>query len=95
MYLAARRVFRSYRNSPGLDSLTRIEFPMPSMIQIPEMFVGSHSDAIRCAYCHEQFEQDSIRRFCIFCGTAAHKECLDLNGGCSVYGCIAKDVVLR
>jgi hypothetical protein len=76
----------------------RIEFPLPSIRQqIVEhtplnMMVSGHTDAKRCAYCHEEFESVFDRRFCVSCGSAAHEECAVLNGGCSVYGCAERAV---
>ena len=74
--------------------VTRIEFPLPPIVQtvaqlVPvEMVVGNCSEAKRCAYCHEEFEHESPRRFCFSCGSATHQECIEINGGCSVYGCM-------
>ncbi|HEY7160055.1 MAG TPA: hypothetical protein VH815_02300, partial [Acidobacteriota bacterium] len=51
------------------------------------MMVGSCSEAKRCAYCHEEFNCDSARRFCFGCKSATHEECALINNGCSVYGC--------
>jgi hypothetical protein len=82
-------------------NLTQIEFPL---LQIPlsapyepipvSMMVGSCSEAKRCAYCHEEFDCDSARRFCFACNSATHEECAVLNGGCSVFGC-ADTTLLR
>ncbi len=90
-------------NEPWFDGedLTRIEFPEPQIIPaipynepIPvEMMVGSCSETKRCAYCHEEFDSDSTRRFCFSCGSATHEECATLNSGCSVYGCVAKTLL--
>ena len=79
-------------NNPLSDgNLTHIDFPLPQIVPptpLPvEMMVGSCSEAKRCAYCHEEFDYDSARRFCFACKSASHEECAMLNGGCSVYGC--------
>ena len=78
----------------GNGNLTHIEFPLPQIIPstpyepLPvAMMVGSCSEAKRCAYCHEEFDCDSARRFCFACKSATHEECAILNGGCSVFGC--------
>lgn len=81
--------------SPLSDgNLTHIDFPLPPFIPstpyepLPvSMLVGSCSEAKRCAYCHEEFDGDSARRFCFVCKSATHEECAVLNGGCSVFGC--------
>jgi hypothetical protein len=74
--------------------LTHIDFPLPPLVPsapyepLPvTMMVGSCSEAKRCAYCHEEFDCNSARRFCVACKSASHEECAVLNGGCSVYGC--------
>jgi hypothetical protein len=73
--------------------ITRIEFPLPPLVPnalelIPvAMMVGSNTEAKRCAYCHEEFDAGSARRFCSSCGSATHQECATLNEGCNVYGC--------
>ena len=75
-------------------NLTHIDFPLPPLIPsapyepLPvAMMVGSYGEAKRCAYCHEEFDCNSARRFCIACKSATHEECAILNGGCSVFGC--------
>lgn len=83
-------------NQPWFEfrQFTRIEFPLPQIVPsapyepIPvAMLVGSCGEAKRCAYCHEEFDCDSARRFCFACNSATHEECAVLNGGCSVFGC--------
>jgi hypothetical protein len=75
-------------------NLTHIEFPLPQIAPpVPyeptpvAMMVGSCGEAKRCAYCHEEFDCDSTRRFCFACKSATHEECAILNGSCSVFGC--------
>ncbi|HEY7160056.1 MAG TPA: hypothetical protein VH815_02305 [Acidobacteriota bacterium] len=83
-------------NQPWFEfrQFTRIDFPLPSFVlptpyePLPvAMMVESASEAKRCAYCHEEFDCDSARRFCFACKSATHEECAILNGGCSVFGC--------
>ena len=92
-YWMARIIYNLF--TPLADgNLTHIEFPLPQFIPSApyeptpvSMLVGSCSEAKRCAYCHEEFDCDSARRFCFACKSATHEECAVLNGGCSVFGC--------
>ncbi|MCI0443230.1 hypothetical protein L0152_08435 [bacterium] len=91
------RIFYRW-NTPWFEGrgFTHIEFPLPQIVPpapyeepMPvAMMVGSCSEAKRCAYCHEEFDCDSARRFCFACKSATHEECAILNGSCSVFGCI-------
>jgi hypothetical protein len=71
------------------QEITRIEFPLPPIVSrivelIPvAMMVGNCSEARRCAYCHEEFEAGSARRFCSCCASATHEECSVLNESCN------------
>lgn len=49
---------------------------------IPLHAVNSTS---RCAYCHEEAVDEIIQ--CAVCSTPHHRECFELNGRCSVFGC--------
>ncbi|MCI0443232.1 hypothetical protein L0152_08445 [bacterium] len=90
-------ILGAYRwNRPWFEfnEFTRIEFPLPPVVPpapyepMPvAMMVGSCSETKRCAYCHEEFDCDSARRFCFACKSATHEECAILNGSCSVFGC--------
>jgi Prokaryotic RING finger family 1 len=40
-----------------------------------------------CAYCKELLSESDSVQYCQWCGTPHHKECFELNGGCTVYGC--------
>ncbi len=57
------------------------------VIEIPVSEVMSDS---RCAYCKEEMAHDSEITHCLQCGTPHHRECFDLNAGCSVFGCNSK-----
>jgi hypothetical protein len=92
MHWVGSRVY--YWNKPWFESdVTRIEFPLPPLVTkfvqpLPvELMVGNCGKAKRCAYCHEEFDHDSARRLCFSCGSVTHNECIELNGGCSVFGC--------
>ncbi len=83
-------------NQPSFEfsQFTHIEFPLPQFVPPAPyeptpvaMMVGSCSEAKRCAYCHEEFDCDSARRYCFACKSATHEECAILNGSCSVFGC--------
>lgn len=56
-------------------------------IEIPVNPIISDS---RCAYCKEEMATESEITHCLQCGTPHHRECFDLNGGCSVFGCNSK-----
>jgi hypothetical protein len=88
------RIVINMCNPLSNNDLIQIEFPLPQIVPpapyepVPvEMLVGSCSEAKRCAYCHEEFECNSVPRFCFACKSATHEECAVLNGGCSVFGC--------
>jgi len=53
-------------------------------IHIPVQPLSSEK---RCAYCKELLLQEDAVQYCQSCGTPHHKECFELNGGCTVYGC--------
>lgn len=57
------------------------------VIEIPvsEIISDSH-----CAYCKEEMTNESEITHCLQCGTPHHRECFDLNAGCSVFGCTSK-----
>ncbi|MCI0445217.1 hypothetical protein L0152_18660 [bacterium] len=57
------------------------------VIEIPVNEVISDS---RCAYCKEEMANESEITHCLQCGTPHHRECFDLNAGCSVFGCNSK-----
>ncbi len=96
LYWFIRIVYRW--NIPWFEGrdVTRIEFPLPPMVsQIVElipvaMMVGNCGAAKRCAYCHEELNNDSARRFCPACRSVAHEECDEINEGCSVFGCLKR-----
>jgi hypothetical protein len=88
------RITFSLRSPLEDADLTHIEFPLPQIVPptpyeaLPvAMMVGSCSEAKRCAYCHEEFDCDSARRFCFNCGSATHNDCAVIIGNCSVFGC--------
>jgi hypothetical protein len=41
----------------------------------------------RCAYCKELLSEQEQAQYCQWCGTPHHRECFELNGKCTVYGC--------
>jgi hypothetical protein len=57
------------------------------VIEIPVSEIISDS---RCAYCKEEMTNESEITHCLQCATPHHRECFDLNGGCSVFGCNSK-----
>jgi hypothetical protein len=57
------------------------------VIEIPVSEIISDS---RCAYCKEEMANESEITHCLQCGTPHHRECFDLNAGCSVFGCNSK-----
>ncbi|HEY7160313.1 MAG TPA: RING finger protein [Acidobacteriota bacterium] len=57
------------------------------VIEIPVSEIVSDS---HCAYCKEEMANDSDITHCLQCGTPHHRECFDLNAGCSVFGCNSK-----
>lgn len=54
------------------------------LIHIPVQQIASEK---RCAYCKEMLSEGEPVQYCQFCGTPHHKECFELNGKCTVYGC--------
>jgi hypothetical protein len=46
-----------------------------------------------CAYCKESILDGSAVAFCGRCNTPHHRECFDLNRGCSVFGCRSQEQV--
>jgi RING finger family protein len=56
----------------------------PELIRIPVQQIASEQ---RCAYCKEMLSELEPVQYCQWCGTPHHKECFELNGKCSVYGC--------
>jgi hypothetical protein len=88
------RIFYNFDAPLSDGNLTHIDFPLPPLVPsapcepLPvTMMVGSCSEAKRCAYCHEEFDCNSARRFCFACKSATHEECAILNANCSVFGC--------
>jgi hypothetical protein len=57
------------------------------VIEIPVSEIISDS---RCAYCKEEMTNESEVTRCLQCATPHHRECFDLNAGCSVFGCNSK-----
>jgi Prokaryotic RING finger family 1 len=57
------------------------------VIEIPVSAIVSDS---RCVYCKEEIANESEITHCLQCGTPHHRECFDLNAGCSVFGCNSK-----
>ncbi len=57
------------------------------VIEIPVSAITSDS---RCAYCKEEMIAESEITHCLQCATPHHRECFDLNAGCSVFGCNSK-----
>ena len=53
-------------------------------IHIPIQRVSSEN---RCAYCKELLVGEEAVQYCQWCGTPHHKDCFQLNGKCSVFGC--------
>ncbi len=41
-----------------------------------------------CPYCRGDFEASDVVAMCPACATPHHKDCLQENGGCTVFGCI-------
>jgi hypothetical protein len=56
----------------------------PELINIPVQPLSSEK---RCAYCKEDLSEIDSVQYCQFCGTPHHKECFELNGKCTVFGC--------
>ena len=54
------------------------------LIHIPVQKLASEK---RCAYCKEMLGDKEAIQYCNWCGTPHHKECFELNGKCTVYGC--------
>src|SRR5262245_15595531 len=57
------------------------------VIEIPVNAILSDS---HCAYCKEEMADQSEITHCLQCATPHHRECFDLNQGCSVFGCNSK-----
>ena len=55
----------------------------------PELIIPVQplSSEKRCAYCKEDLSEIDPVQYCQFCGTPHHKECFELNGKCTVFGC--------
>jgi len=53
-------------------------------VPIPVQPVSSEE---RCAYCKEQLRENAVVTYCSVCGTPHHRDCFELNGKCSVFGC--------
>jgi Prokaryotic RING finger family 1 len=56
----------------------------PELIPIPMQPLSSEK---HCAYCKELLSELDSVLYCQSCGTPHHKECFELNGRCTVYGC--------
>ncbi len=54
------------------------------LVNIPVQQLSSDK---RCAYCKELLSEVEPVQYCQWCGTPHHKECFELNGRCTVYGC--------
>jgi hypothetical protein len=56
----------------------------PEYIHIPVQQLSSEK---HCAYCKEIISETDPAQYCQSCGTPHHKDCFELNGKCTVYGC--------
>jgi hypothetical protein len=56
----------------------------PDVITIPVQRLSSDN---RCAYCKEHLAEVDPVQYCQWCGTPHHKDCFELNGRCTVFGC--------
>ena len=56
----------------------------PEFIHIPVQPLESEK---HCAYCKEMLSETEPTQYCQSCGTPHHRECFELNGKCTVYGC--------
>jgi hypothetical protein len=54
------------------------------LVNIPVQPLSSEK---RCAYCKEVVSEIDPAQYCQWCGTPHHKECFELNGRCTVFGC--------
>jgi hypothetical protein len=85
----SKRIHADEMNDVALMSYIRLaqdlaQLSDPEFIHIPVQQLVSEK---HCAYCKEPLSETEPTQYCQSCGTPHHKECFELNGKCTVYGC--------
>lgn len=75
-------------NLPYLEILRLVEdFADVCAAPLAEIPLQEIASEQHCAYCKESIGDGAPVTLCSLCKTPHHRECFDLNGGCSVFGC--------
>ena len=48
---------------------------------------------VQCAFCKEALSEGAGIVVCFSCGTPHHRDCFELNGSCSLFGCVSTRIV--